>query len=168
MEDDRHHGAEGGEVSLAHAKEEDYFGHQEAGAQVGVDGGAVVLCAPEGGKDGYADDEADDADGAAEVGEDVEHALVLPTPGEAVHIDQHSKVSEVEALAGGAVRGRPLEHRVAALLGPRVQAEVPVDTLPVREARHVVVSQHKLQGLGQRNGAAVVRHADHVDAEDRA
>ena len=130
VEDDRHHGAEGGEVGLADAEEEDELGDEETGAEVGVDGGAVVLGAPEGGEDPDTDDEADEADAAADVCEDVEGALVLLPLGEAVHVDQHGEVSEVVTLAGRTVRRGPLQDRVAAGLGPCVQLKVPVYTLP--------------------------------------
>jgi len=62
------------------------------------------LGASERGEDSDADDEADHTDGAADVGEDVEGALVLLGPCESIHVDKNGKVGKVVALTGRSVR----------------------------------------------------------------
>ena len=98
VEDDSDHRAGRWEVSLTDAKKKDKFCNKKTGAEVGIDRGAVILGTPERGEDGNADDKADQADGAANVGEDVESALVLLGSGESVHIDKNSKIGQVVAL----------------------------------------------------------------------
>ena len=71
VEDDGHHGAGRGEVSLSDAKKKDKLGNEKAGTEVGIDRRAVILGASERGEDSYAYYEADQADGATNVGEDV-------------------------------------------------------------------------------------------------
>ena len=98
VEDDSDHRAGRREVSLTDTKKKDELCNKKTGAEVGIDGGAVILGTPERGENSNADDKADQADGAANVGEDVESALVLLGSGESVHIDKNSKVGQVVAL----------------------------------------------------------------------
>ena len=72
--------------------------NKKTGAEVGVDRGTVILGTPECGEDSNADDKAGQADGAANVGEDVESALVLLGSGKPVHVDKNGKVGQVVAL----------------------------------------------------------------------
>ena len=85
-------------VRLTDAKKKYELCNKKTGAEVGVDRGAVILGTPERGEDGNADDKADQADGAANVGEDVESAPVLFCSGEPVHVNKNSKVGQVVAL----------------------------------------------------------------------
>jgi len=62
------------------------------------------LGASERGEDSDAYYKADQADGAADVGEDVEGALVLLGSCESIHVDQNGKVGQVVALTGCSVR----------------------------------------------------------------
>ena len=98
VEDDGDHRAGRWEVSLTDAKKKDEFCNKKTDAEVGVDRGAVILGTPERGEDSNADDKADQADGASNVGEDVESALVLLGSGEPVHVHKNSKVGQVVAL----------------------------------------------------------------------
>ena len=98
VEDDGNDRAGRGEVSLTDAKKKDKLCDKKAGAEVGIDRGAVILGAPERGEDSNADNKAGQADGAANVGEDVESAPVLFRSGEPVHVNKNSKVGQVVAL----------------------------------------------------------------------
>ena len=106
MKDSRYDRAEGRVGGLSDTEEEDQLSTEQAETDIGVDGGSVTLGTPEGQEDVEADSEAEHADGAAGVGEDVQVVLVLVAGGQAVDIHQDREVGEVIALTPGGVEVR--------------------------------------------------------------
>ena len=101
LEGGRYDGAERREVRLIDTKQESHLGQEQTEGQVSVDGGPVIPGTSEGCEDIEADGETEDADGAADVGEDVQVGLVEVAGGQAVHVHQDSEVGEVITLTSG-------------------------------------------------------------------
>ena len=106
MEEGRYDGAESGEGCLTNPPQEGQLRQEQAQTEVGIYPRPVIRGTSEGQEDIEADGEADDADRAAGVSEDLEVRLVSVARCQPVDVQQDSEVGEVITLAHGGAGGR--------------------------------------------------------------
>ena len=106
MEEGRYDGAESRECCLTNPPQEGQLRQEQAQTEVGIYPGPVIRGTSEGQEDIEADGEADDADRAAGVSEDLEVRLVSVARCQPVDVQQDSEVGEVVTLAHGGAGGR--------------------------------------------------------------
>ena len=97
--------------------------------------------------------EADDGDATANVGDDLQRDAVRVRERRRVDVHQNGEVGQVIALAGG-VRGVGCQP-TAALLGPVVERVVPVDAARVGDVLCVEVAEHKQRWVRQLHVSAL-------------